>query len=159
MRGRIVAGGLLLGFGMLAAGCSRTVADDEVGVGEPDALNPWATQFELAYEDAESDFVREVLRDGQITEAEAQSHPRKNLITRALGVGETLDVDYCEQELRPGDILLLCTDGLSNSVDLTELPAMLRQGGFETLAEQLVARANQNGGQDNITVVAIENNS
>jgi len=101
--------------------------------------------------------VQMMLDAGQITEDEAKSHPRKNLITRVLGVGEQLDVDYCEQALSSGDILLLCSDGLSNTVDLElGLPLLLEQGAFDGLADDLVALANRNGGIDNITVVAIE---
>ena len=100
--------------------------------------------------------VQVMVDNGQITEDEARHHPRKNLITRVLGVAETLDVDYCEEELRPGDILLLCTDGLTDSVDPAALPEIFEQGEFASLADHLVALANQNGGMDNITVVAIE---
>jgi len=101
--------------------------------------------------------VQVMLDAGQITEDEAKSHPRRNLITRVLGVGEQLDADYCEQELRHGDILLMCTDGLINTVDLARgLPLLLEQGNFANLAEDLVELANRNGGTDNITVAAIE---
>jgi len=101
--------------------------------------------------------VQVMVDAGQITEDEAKTHPRKNLITRVLGVGEQLDVDYCEQALSEGDILLLCTDGLSNAVDLNlGLPLLLEQSKFDVLAEDLVALANRNGGMDNITVVAVE---
>ena len=101
--------------------------------------------------------VQVMVDAGQITEDEAKSHPRKNLITRVLGVGEQLDVDYCEQALSEGDLLLLCTDGLSNAVDLElGLPLLLEQSAFDGLAEDLVELANRNGGPDNITVVAVE---
>ena len=102
--------------------------------------------------------VQAMLDTGQITEDEARTHPRKNLITRALGVSDTLDIDYCEEELLPGDIVLLCTDGLSNTVDLSlGLPLLLEQeDGFKGLADDLVELANRNGGADNITVVAVE---
>ncbi|MCL2106696.1 MAG: Stp1/IreP family PP2C-type Ser/Thr phosphatase [Oscillospiraceae bacterium] len=101
--------------------------------------------------------VQTMLDAGQITEDEARTHPRKNLITRAVGVGEQLDVDYCEQELRQGDILLICTDGLTNCVDLEQIHALVRDGGFASCAESLVNVANENGGLDNVTVVAIAN--
>jgi protein phosphatase len=93
---------------------------------------------------------------GQITEDEARVHPRKNLITRVLGVSETLEADYCEEELPPGGVLLLCTDGLTGCVDPEEFTAMLAQAGFSLLADALVALANARGGPDNITVVAVE---
>ena len=100
--------------------------------------------------------VQVMVDNGQITEDEARHHPRKNLITRVLGVAETLEADYCEEELPPGGVLLLCTDGLTNCVEPEEFPALLAQTGFMGLADDLVALANERGGQDNITVVAIE---
>jgi len=100
--------------------------------------------------------VQMMVETGQITEDEAKHHPRKNLITRVLGVAETLEADYCEEEVPPGSVLLLCTDGLTNCVEPDEIPMLLAQSGFASLADDLVALANERGGQDNITVVAIE---
>lgn len=100
--------------------------------------------------------VQAMVDIGQITEDEAKDHPRKNIITRALGVGETIEADYCEEELPPGGVLLLCTDGLTNCVEPEEIPALLVQNGFASFADDLVELANERGGQDNITVVAIE---
>ncbi|MDR0532220.1 MAG: Stp1/IreP family PP2C-type Ser/Thr phosphatase [Oscillospiraceae bacterium] len=102
--------------------------------------------------------VQVMVDSGQITEDEAKTHPRKNLITRALGVSDTLEADYCEEELPPGSLLLLCTDGLTNAVAPEEIPGILAESGFADLADALVRRANENGGPDNITVVAVENN-
>ena len=100
--------------------------------------------------------VQVMVDNGQITEDEVRHHPRKNLITRVLGVAETLEADYCEEELPPGSTLLLCTDGLTNCVEPDEFPALLERSGFAAFADDLVALANERGGQDNITVVAIE---
>jgi len=100
--------------------------------------------------------VQAMVDNGQITEDEAKHHPRKNLITRVLGVSEALEADYCEEELPAGGVLLLCTDGLTNCVEPEEFPALLAENGFAAFAETLVRLANARGGQDNITVVAIE---
>ena len=100
--------------------------------------------------------VQVMVDNGQITEDEARHHPRKNLITRVLGVAEAMEADYCEEELPHGSVLLLCTDGLTNCVEPEEFPALLRREGFSCFTEELVALANERGGQDNITVVAIE---
>lgn len=100
--------------------------------------------------------VQALVDSGQITETEARSHPRRNLITRVLGVEEQVDIDYCEHPLQEGDIVLLCTDGLTNTVNLARaLPLLQEQSLFNELAEDLVALANRNGGGDNITVVAV----
>jgi len=101
--------------------------------------------------------VQALVDSGQITETEARNHPRRNLITRVLGVEEQVDIDYCEHPLQHGDIVLACTDGLTNTVELARaLPLLLEQSLFDELAEDLVALANHNGGGDNITVVAVK---
>jgi len=101
--------------------------------------------------------VQALVDSGQITETQARSHPRRNLITRVLGGEEQVDIDYCEHPLQHGDIVLMCTDGLTNTVDLPRaIPLLLEQAVFDELAEDLVALANRNGGGDNITVVAVK---
>jgi protein phosphatase len=101
--------------------------------------------------------VQAMVDTGQITADEAKIHPRKNLITRAVGVAEAIEVDYCEEEFAPGELLLVCTDGLTNAVPTEAIEQVLRQNGPAAATEQLVALANRNGGADNITVVAVAN--
>ncbi|MBE6806577.1 MAG: Stp1/IreP family PP2C-type Ser/Thr phosphatase [Ruminococcaceae bacterium] len=99
--------------------------------------------------------VQELVERGQITEEEARSHPRKNYITRALGVRDSESGEFDELDLMPGDRLLLCTDGLTNEVSredigrLLELPA-------EAALEGLIRAALNGGGADNITVVLMD---
>ena len=103
--------------------------------------------------------VQMMLDNGQITPEQAKEHPRKHIITRAIGVEETVQPDYDEVDLSPESILLLCTDGLTNFVEDDEILTLINQSGFEGVAVQLIELANQNGGGDNITVVAIACNS
>ena len=99
--------------------------------------------------------VQSLVEQGKLTEKEAREHPRRNVITRALGVAETLDVDYTELDLENGEGLLLCTDGLSGYAEVEEMEQIIASYPFVERAEQLVNLANQNGGGDNITVVTI----
>lgn len=99
--------------------------------------------------------VQDLVETGKITEDEAKHHPRKNIITRAVGVDETIDIDFCVEELTEEDTLLICTDGLTNYVDIDEIRQITADNGFYGYAESLVKRANENGGGDNITVVAL----
>ena len=101
--------------------------------------------------------VQNLVETGQLTEQEAREHPRRNVITRALGVNEMLDVDYNEVDLAPGDAILLCTDGLSSYLDAEQIQAVLREAPFVEYPDRLVELANEAGGGDNITVVAIRN--
>ena len=99
--------------------------------------------------------VQEMLDSGKLTLEEARNHPQKNLITRALGVEETLDVDFCETTFSQGAVLMVCTDGLTNMLD-EKTCAQIVQGESEDPAAELVSLANQSGGTDNITVVLID---
>lgn len=103
--------------------------------------------------------VQLMVEQGEITPEEAKNHPQKNVITRALGVEESIVSDYLEQPIDKDDILILCTDGLTNYVDMSEMLEILRNNEITDLADDLVAAAISNGGGDNITVVAIINNS
>ncbi len=95
----------------------------------------------------------ELVRSGHLTDEQAAVHPQRNVLTRALGVAEELAVDQLELTWQPGDVLVLCTDGLTNLVSLPELEAQVR-GDFATLTDRLVDLANARGGHDNITVLA-----
>lgn len=99
--------------------------------------------------------VQELIESGQITEAEARSHPRKNYITRALGVISEECGEYDELELLSGDRLLLCTDGLTNEVDPAELECLLTMP-IEEAAQALIQASLSGGGRDNITVALMD---
>lgn len=102
--------------------------------------------------------VEEMIRMGGLDRAKARTHPDKNIITRAIGVAQVVDVDFFElNDLKPGDILLMCSDGLSNMVEDKELETIIKaDGSLEEKAKHLIATANQNGGRDNIAVILIE---
>lgn len=100
-------------------------------------------------------FVQEMVDSGRLTPDEAKDDPRKNLITRALGVNEDLRVDFCQEYISENEVLILCTDGLTNFVEPEEIYELTSDNTFYEYAERLVNRANHNGGGDNITVVTI----
>ena len=77
------------------------------------------------------------------------------MITRALGVDESISVDFSEESIQPGDILLICTDGLSNFVETEEIQSIIKNSPQADCAQALIARANERGGGDNITVVTV----
>ena len=99
--------------------------------------------------------VQELIESGQITEKEARSHPRRNYITRALGVVSEEFGEYDELVLMAGDRLLLCTDGLTNEVDHAEMCQALSLPAEEA-AQLLIRKALDDGGMDNITVVLMD---
>lgn len=101
--------------------------------------------------------VQNLVDRGEITKEQAEHHPNKNVITRAVGVDKRIDIDYSEVELDNNETLILCTDGLSNYVTNDEMVEDIKDGQYYAFADRLVKRANKNGGGDNITVVAITN--
>lgn len=99
--------------------------------------------------------VQEMVDTGRITPEDAKSHPSKNIITRALGVLPEIRVDFCEQTMENADVLLLCTDGLTNFVENAEILQLARNSADKNLPELLVEKALENGGGDNVTAVTI----
>jgi protein phosphatase len=99
--------------------------------------------------------VGEMVRRGAITEAEAEVHPQRSILTRALGPEDSVEVDTLSHGLRAGDVLLICSDGLTGMVDEATIAAQMGSGlPMREVADALIRRANENGGVDNITVVA-----
>lgn len=101
--------------------------------------------------------VQEMVDKGDITEQQAKQHPQKNIITRALGVESSIRIDYCEQNLQPNDLLLICTDGLTNYVDVGQICQLSSQMDANSLTDKLIELAIDGGGGDNITVAIVAN--
>lgn len=100
--------------------------------------------------------VQQLVDNGTITEAEAYSHPNKNIITRALGTNENVDVDTFSIDINKTKKILLCTDGLSNVVKPTEMLDMINKYDNQKACEELVELSKAKGGRDNISVIVIE---
>lgn len=99
--------------------------------------------------------VQRMLENGEITADEADDHPNKHIITRALGVDEVIRTDFCQESFEDDEIIILCTDGLTNFVKNEDILKLTGEGKYFEFADKLVNLANQNGGGDNITVVAV----
>jgi serine/threonine protein phosphatase PrpC len=100
--------------------------------------------------------VNEQVRAGLLTEEEAKHSRLKNIITRSVGFEEDVLVDVMGVETRPGDKFLLCSDGLSNLIETNEIRDALQGSGLDDVPQQLIQLANSRGGDDNITVVAVQ---
>lgn len=102
-------------------------------------------------------YVNELLKDGRITAEEAKKHPKRNVITRALGSEEFVHADIFELELYKNDILLLCTDGLTTHVSDDKMLDIIKEYGSSESVQKLIKLANDNGGTDNITIIIVDN--
>lgn len=105
---------------------------------------------------ADHSWVAEQVAQGHMTEEEAECSPRRNIVTRALGVERTVDVDVAEIPVFKGDLLLLCSDGLTRGVQRADILKTLRQDNdLCQKTDRLISLANEAGGEDNITVLLV----
>jgi protein phosphatase len=125
-------------------------------VGDSRAYRVRGGQLEQLTDD--HSLVGELVRSGRLSPEEAESHPQRSVITRALGTEPDVDVDTFTVEAEPDDIYLLCSDGLTDMVSPSEVRSLLVEHGsdLEAAARALVDAANAGGGEDNITVVLFQ---
>ena len=145
-------------------GTTATVAlvDEQTGtltlahVGDSRAYRYRAAKLEQLTTD--HSLVAELVRSGRLTEEEAAVHPHRSVITRALGTEADVEVDTRTLDVAPGDLVLLCSDGLSAMVRDDEIARVLEAsaGDPHDAAEALIRAANAAGGDDNVTVVLFE---
>ena len=103
--------------------------------------------------------VEEMIRLGGLSREDARKHPDKNIITRAIGAKDEVEPEFFTEELEPGDIILMCSDGLSNMLEDKEIEKIVQNEELAEMkekAEALINAANNNGGKDNIAVVLVK---
>ena len=101
-------------------------------------------------------YVQKLVKDGKITKEEAIHHPKKNMLMKALGCEEQIEPDVMVKGFNPNDIILMCSDGLTNMISEQEIYNIIEQD-TEKATEALIKKAKELGGFDNITVIIIEN--
>jgi PPM family protein phosphatase len=131
------------------------VGDDEVSIAHVgDSRAYMMRDGALEQMTRDHSLVGELVRRGKLTEAEAEEHPQRSVITRALGPEAVVDVDTWTFRAQAGDVFLLCSDGLTSMVDESRIVELLRQTpDLEHAGQALIDEANRRGGRDNITVV------
>lgn len=134
-----------------------TIVDDYAYVANVGDSRLYLIEDKILQITKDHSLVEEMVRRGLITKEEAKTHPDKNIITRVLGIGPEVEVDFFDIHLKENSTLLLCSDGLSNMVSdddiwrITNTSRDLRETGM-----RLVSLANENGGKDNIAVVLVQ---
>ena len=114
-------------------------------------------QGELSQVTVDHSLVQELVDEGRLSQKDAERHPQRSVITRALGIDPEVEFDLFTYKLQPGDRLLLCSDGLSDVVEPTQIRnVLLRVRDPQKAADRLVAVANEGGGPDNITVIVVD---
>jgi PPM family protein phosphatase len=143
-------------------GTTMTVAlvdDDHVTighVGDSRAYRLRDHRLEQLTED--HSLVAELVRSGRLSPEEAETHPQRSAITRSVGTEADVDVDTFTVETRPGDVFLICSDGLTDMVEEDRIADVVEQNrdDLERAVKQLIADANRSGGEDNVTVICFE---
>ncbi|MFA1818619.1 Stp1/IreP family PP2C-type Ser/Thr phosphatase [Virgibacillus oceani] len=116
------------------------------------------TRFNQVTED--HSLVNELVRSGQISKDDAEQHPRKNVLLKALGTEEHITPDLESMSWEPGNKLLLCSDGLTNKVSDEELKKLISaEKNLQEIGEEMIQLANDRGGEDNISLIIIHYNS
>jgi len=145
--------------GMATTVAAVLVDGDQANLGHVgDSRTYLFSEGQLTQLTADHSWVNEQIQSGVISAEQARSHPLRNVVTRALGGKLDLAVDVQSRIMRPGEILLICSDGLTTMVPDPKIEAILTEAGgdIERGAPDLVAAANAQGGEDNITVVLLK---
>ena len=101
-------------------------------------------------------YVEKLLQEGSITKEQAEHHQKKNILMKALGCNAYVEPDVMVRGFQKGDILIMCSDGLTNMVYIDDIGKIVKEN-FELATKELIDLANQNGGKDNITIITIKN--
>lgn len=134
-----------------------TIRDGQMCVANVGDSRLYVINQEIKQITEDHSLVEEMVRMGGIRREQARSHPKKNIITRAIGAEDELEIDFFQVNLEKGDFVLMCSDGLTNMIEDEEIRMILQgQRDIVEKAEVLVATANNNGGKDNIAVILIE---
>ena len=144
-----------MGTTMVAA----SVAGDYLYIANVGDSRLYVAEDKLVQVTQDHSLIAEMVRLGELEPEDAKHHPDKNIITRAVGTEDTVQVDFFDMKLEKGQVFLLCSDGLSNMLDNEEifriLTEALRDGNSDP-AQQLVDAANEAGGKDNIAAIVVD---
>lgn len=134
-----------------------TIIDNEMYVANIGDSRLYVCDNRLHQVTKDHSLVEEMVRMGEIRPEDARLHPDKNIITRAVGISDTVKVDYFVRPLNENDIIMMCTDGLTNMVKDPQIFEIMSRGRDTVeITDNLIKAANNNGGKDNIGVVVVE---
>lgn len=135
-----------------------TIVDDILYVGNIGDSRLYVIHDDIKQITRDHSLVEEMVKNGELDKSEARFHPNKNIITRAIGASGDAIPDFFEVSLKEEDIILMCSDGLSNMIDDTEIFEIVtsRKDKIRSAVRDLIEKANEYGGKDNITVIVVK---
>lgn len=135
-----------------------TIIDDILYVGNIGDSRLYVIHDDIKQITRDHSLVEEMVENGELNKSEARFHPNKNIITRAIGASGDAIPDFFEISLKEEDIILMCSDGLSNMIDDTEVFEIVtsRKDEIKNAVRALIEKANEYGGKDNITVIVVK---
>ena len=134
-----------------------TILDKEMYVANIGDSRLYVISQEMKQITEDHSLVEAMVKTGELDREQARVHPSKNVITRALGTNEYLEPDFFEVSLEVGDVVLMCSDGLTNMLEDEAIERIIKENdNLESAAHTLVDCANKNGGKDNIAVIIIK---
>lgn len=143
--------------GMGTTVVAATIVDDVLHVGNIGDSRLYRVRKKIEQITEDHSLVETMVRSGELMPEDARFHPNKNIITRALGTNREVSADFFEVNLEKDDVVLLCSDGLTNMVDDQEICRVIHENvDVESASKALIELANNNGGADNIAVVMIK---
>ncbi len=145
--------------GMGTTLCLASIIDDTLLVANVGDSRLYVIDEDIRQVTRDHSLVEEMVLAGEINKEEARNHERKNVITRAIGGTTTVEPDMFRIDLKKNDRILLCSDGLTNMLEDTEIADIIKdESDINNAAKKLIDKANKNGGLDNISVVIIKTN-
>lgn len=141
--------------GMGTTAVVAVVKGNEVAIAHVGDSRIYLINDEMTQLTRDHSVVQTLIESGEITAEDAALHPRKNVITRALGVEADVTVDTAELVLQDNETLLLCTDGLTNFVTVEDILKTFKENDISLVPDKLIELANEGGGGDNITAVTV----
>jgi protein phosphatase len=143
--------------GMGTTFVAATIFDKEMYVANVGDSRLYVIGKEMKQITEDHSLVEAMVKTGELDRSAARVHPNKNIITRAVGVNESIEPDFFEVNLEDADTVLMCSDGLTNMLEDETIEQIIRENDDPvTTAETLVKCANQNGGKDNIAIIIIK---
>lgn len=135
-----------------------TIIDDILYVGNIGDSRLYVIHDDIKQITRDHSLVEEMVKNGELDKSEARFHPNKNIITRAIGASGDAIPDFFEVSLKKEDIILMCSDGLSNMIDDTEIFEIVtsKKDKIKSAVRDLIEKANEYGGKDNITVIVVK---